>query len=265
MTRHAMTRTPPRTWDAENISRVSRRAGLWAGLGLVCAAAAALVALGWLPEWVRGGMATEGGPVEALSLLGWMVLVGMLVVHLPRQRTVRDRWHLGWLAVLASLAALRELDAHVLLNPEALGAWGVRYRIDWWLDAASPVVGRLGWALGGLVVAAAVVVPPFVFRARVIALLRRRDGASALAVLGAGLIAFGYASDDLFGRDLLLATPTMQLIEESAELAAVGVFVLMGRLVTGRPLAVREGRAGLSRSAGSSGRGMADAPQTEAA
>lgn len=64
--------------------------------------------------------------------------------------------HLRVALIITAVAAAREMDAHVLLNPETIGEFGVRYRIDWWLDGDVSFLRKLTWAaIAALAVAAA--------------------------------------------------------------------------------------------------------------
>ncbi|MEO1008235.1 MAG: hypothetical protein AAFX79_06690 [Planctomycetota bacterium] len=255
---HAVGRASPGDRGARTDASGDRIQGL-APIGVVWPPLAALAALlgvvlglaiaGWPAHW-SGGIAVEGGPIEGAQLWVWMLALLLLTRGMARGLrgevagwTGRDAWHLGWLMVLSGLAVLREFDAHVVLNPEVLGDWGVRYRLDWWLAADSPVLPRIAWAIAGALGVAAVVVPPVVFRARVFALLRRLDLASILMAAGVALVVAGYLSDDVLGRDQFVPTAYMQMIEEGAELVGVAFVLCAMRVVAARPLAVREGRA----------------------
>lgn len=87
----------------------------------------------------------EGGHIESMQV--GLLVVTAVVAFLFAQR-IKNRQSSSMtclLGVFALLAMARELDLHVWLNPEKLGDWGVRYRIDWWLDGQVPIKIKLVW------------------------------------------------------------------------------------------------------------------------
>lgn len=80
------------------------------GNALVLAATASVFALmaivGALPLSARKPLLTEGGPVETLSAIGYIVCIGLIVALWPRAET-RARWYFP---VVLALFAGRELD-----------------------------------------------------------------------------------------------------------------------------------------------------------
>ena len=208
-----------------------------------------------------GAIAAEDGPVEMAQVTMWCIAAACALLMFPRipddvtpvsaarvpagngdenaddnAPGTRDRaasWFTAWLGVMALLATARELDLHVVANPETLGAWGVRYRLDWWADFGVPIGPKLLWAGVFLVIGTAVVFPilrawPTLARA-----LKRRPLVLAMGVLsGLGLF-IGWAWDDLFREWTSAYGP---YIEEGAELmgswaylVAVGLLVWRGR------------------------------------
>lgn len=199
------------------------------------------------------GMFSENGVVETLQIVVWGVSA-LIAAHLAfRRRPLRDRVFGGWLAVVAALAVMRELDAHTMLNPETLGDWGVRYRIDWWLSGSAPVPARVLWVLVGAVVIGAAVAPFVWVRPKFVQLLRARDRAWLLFAAGAASVIGGYACDDLLGRDQFLPSAVTKSIEESLELLGVTLFALGVALHERLSLGEREALAARRLGVGASG------------
>ena len=193
---------------------------------LAAPAAAALAAAG-IAVWVafRGvpaGLLAEDGPLELVEAGAWFVCAFVAFAFGWRTPDARGKWGVALLGVLAVLAGLREIDAHIHLNPETLGPWGVRYRWDWWTSADSPVAPRILWLLVGAAVGAALLVPMIKARARPIHQLRTRHAGTWLFCLAAGALAAGWVLDDVL-RGMLAKEPA-KLAEELAELIGVGLY-----------------------------------------
>ncbi len=200
------------------------------------AGCAILVALHPNTEWVAG----ESGPIEALHIGVWAVsmLIAAAAFALHRDRV--SRLMDFWILTLAAAAFGRELDLHTLLNPGGiLGAYGVRYRIDWWLSVETPVTLRLAWGCVILAGLAALALPPLLTRAPTPRLLRAGDGASWTFLASLAFLFLGYASDDLLGRGQFLLSPVTMSIEETAESAGAILFALSAWISLRFPLGVR--------------------------
>lgn len=164
----------------------------------------------------------EGGLVETAQFWIW---VASALIALAIAFTARDperRAPLLALGVVAILAAARENDLHIYLNPETLGPYGVRYRIDWLLDGAVPIWLKGGWlaifALIGLIVVLTFrrAGPQFkqMFAARTL---------TALLLIGTFVfILIGYTLDDLMRG---IFSGRRGPFEESAELLAALLFL----------------------------------------
>jgi hypothetical protein len=190
-------------------------------------------------------MFSEGGLVETLQFGSWIMVALLAIFAALRHRGRRDASFALWVAVVAGVCALRELDAHIYLNPETMGSWGVRYRIDWWLDRDSPVLPRVAWALTGLVLACLVIVPLLIARPKPFVLLVAQDRAALCAVAGAVFLALGYAADDLIGRGLIVSRDVSKPIEEISELIGVLWIGTGVWLLSQQPLTARHARAKL--------------------
>ncbi|MEM1184502.1 MAG: hypothetical protein AAGI53_05820 [Planctomycetota bacterium] len=126
-----------------------------------------------------------------------------------------------WLGSLATLAAIRELDLHVVLNPENIHLLGlsadqaVRFRMDWWLSGETSIALRAAWA-GVFAVAGSLVVLPFAFARYPWPRRLLRGDRFAWCIVGSiGLLGAAFAGDDLL-RGLGLTG----LAEELTELLA---------------------------------------------
>jgi hypothetical protein len=178
-------------------------------------------------EWLYA----ENGIYESASVI---FLLGTVVVALAGLREVRSslsRVMLLWLAGLALVACGRELDMHVLVRPEYLGAMGMRFRLDWWIEDGPPNWLRLFW--GAIFIAAAL---PFAysawhFRRELSRLLHNlRDPSLQMLAMMAIFWGIGFVFDDLLRRVDEIPMSIKQTIEEFAEsmgalcllLAAIG-------------------------------------------
>lgn len=164
----------------------------------------------------------EGGPVETAQLVLWGVAATLAGAGAVRGRHPRRLVTL-WFGVICLLCFARELDLHEALNPETLGSLGVRYRLDWWVQAGAPLWLKLGWAVVFAAIGAAVVLPLLLGDPDAIRALRNRSASAWLFVIGCGLLAMGVALDDLLRDALPLAF--RQPLEESAELLGAGCFI----------------------------------------
>lgn len=185
----------------------------------------------------------ERGPIETLQIVAWGVgLVAGLWIAL-RGGEARNRVFAAWLSLLAALAVLRELDAHTLLNPQTMGDWGVRYRIDWWLSGSTPVLPRVLWLLFGAALITALVAPFLRVAPKFVKLLRARDGAWLLFAAGAAALFGGYACDDLLGRGQFVDPKYSKAVEEAMELLGATCFAAGVLGHKRKPLGIREARA----------------------
>jgi hypothetical protein len=127
------------------------------------------------------------------------------------------------LGVLALLAGLRELDAHIMLNPESLGSLGVRYRLDWWTDPGVPWVLKAGWGAVFVGVVASVLVPAVRSGSRPVRQLRAGHPATWLLAAAVALLGCGWAIDDLMRG--VLPAGWSKLVEESVELCGAVAYL----------------------------------------
>ncbi len=169
-------------------------------------------------------MFAEHGIIESAQLAAWAAAFLAGVGFLLKRPPPRERLFALWLCLVASLAALREMDAHTLLNPETLGAWGVRYRLDWWLSAGAPIGARMLWFVVGALMAGAVVASTARVASMFDELRRGHEAAWVLfALAGAGIVC-GYLLDDILGRGRIVPAVYTQGLEESLELAGAVLY-----------------------------------------
>jgi hypothetical protein len=131
----------------------------------------------------------------------------------------------GALSVLALLAALRELDAHIFLNPATIGEYGVRYKISWWLDSGVPLWLKLGWATLFLGVLFLLVFPALRLRHSAMRLLRNADPPLVLLLACFVFLTIGFGIDDLLRGSRRISFNTRQVIEEMSELIGALFFL----------------------------------------
>jgi hypothetical protein len=170
-------------------------------------------------------LSREGGVMEMLSLVCWAVAMWLAGVAFLKQRTSPDRLAAGWTGLLALLAFLRELDLHVALNPEVLGPYGVRYRIDWWLDGRVSFWLKLGWAVAFLALLFALLYPPWALRQRIFTLARQADPMVGLFFLAIAMSMIGFVFDDLLRKTKFFSVELRQTAEETSEMLGAAAFM----------------------------------------
>ena len=152
---------------------------------------------------------------------------------------LRGRAVLTWLGVLSALAFCREFDMHESLNPETLGAWGVRYRSDWWLDPEVSLGLKAAWASSAAVIGLLVTVPLLIARPSPFGQVFAAHPATLLLGFGVASMGCGYAMDDLLGRDQFISWTITEGIEESFELMGAALWMLGVACATRSPMLVR--------------------------
>ena len=214
--------------------------GVTLAVGIPVAIAAPLMGKSTLLE-------SEGGLLETLSWVAWLLAFAGSLWGALRAARSHDRSAAGLLGVLALMAGLRELDAHVWLTPVKIGEYGVRYKISWWLDARVPLWLKLGWAtlfLGGLLV---LVIPALRLRRSAMRLLRNADPSLVLLLCSFVCLAIGFGVDDGLRGSRLLSHKTRQVIEEASELIGALLFLWSVALECRAPWTSRSPAGGLVR------------------
>jgi hypothetical protein len=177
----------------------------------------------------------EGGVLETLSLVCWVLAFAISLWSALKAARFDDRLAGGALGGLALLAALRELDAHILLNPATIGEYGVRYKISWWLDTGVPLWLKLGWATLFLGVLFLLVFPGLRLRQSAMRLLRNADPPLVLLLACFVFLAIGFGIDDLLRGSRRISFNTRQVIEETSELIGALLFLLSASLQSRTP------------------------------
>lgn len=215
--------------------------------GMVAGAAGISVAVALVSAWLQGGdlLFREHGVLEVVSLGFWM-LSGLLGFALATRSTgPASRLMAAWTGWMSVLAALRELDLHGWLNPQHLGALGVRYRLDWWLNGDVSIWLRLGWAAAFLTVSVFALYPPVKLRRVLWRLVREGDAFTGLLVLAMGFLALGFVIDDLLRPVRFVSAETKRLIEETSETIGAGLFCVGVGLLWRKPIRSRLDQLGL--------------------
>jgi len=154
----------------------------------------------------------------------------------PNRR--RDLWFALWIGAASCLAALRELDLHVLLNPENIEVLGLRpeqamrYRLDWWTDGSVPGSLKLAWGALLAIVGMVLFIPLLLARVRWRRLLLGFDGFAWCVALGVVMLFAGMVADDLLRATGIGGTLALQTVEEALELCgSICILVAVGLLV----------------------------------
>lgn len=166
----------------------------------------------------------ENGPLEIVSWLCWLGAALVAVSTAVRTRSQPDRLVAIWIACVAVLAFLRELDAHILLNPERLGRFGVRYRADWWLNGDVSLWLKLGWATLAVALVIPLIYIPLKVRLPWLRMAWRGGAMAGLFFLGLTLLANGFVMDDLLRGVTIVTKDVRPLLEETSELLGALAF-----------------------------------------
>ena len=167
----------------------------------------------------------ENGMLEGLSVLLWCLsaLLGLWAAF--RRSTMDHRLLAFLLTTIAFLAALREVDAHIWLNPQHLGALGVRYKINWWLDSDVSLALKLGWALVFLALVCSVLYPLTKSWRTLWRSLLARETVPLLVLASIAFLGMGFALDDLLRHSSRIGPDTRQLMEETAEVLGAALYL----------------------------------------
>jgi hypothetical protein len=184
----------------------------------------------------------ESGPIEWLQIVCWIVALWAAGYAIVRAPTRRDVWNASWLAVLAALAIARELDLHETIDADHWKGYGVSFMLNWWTDPAVYWLRKAVWAVVFGVIGLGLAVPPLVVHAPGWRLLRRGDPGVWLIAVGVVWLAFGYAADDLLGRNQFVHERMSRAVEEAAELVGVGFIMCSLIYTTIEPLSRRIAR-----------------------
>jgi len=204
-----------RQWMRQTISQ---RFGYLAPTAMAAIVILAVVGLEYALSRSPANLHAENGPIEQMTLAAWLASTLTAAFAFKRHRGRHDRPAIAWLGTLSLLAALREADAHVLLNPAYLGQFGVRYRLDWFLSPNVSLPLRAAWLVLFATVALLLIMPVVLTRLPLGCLLCEGDAAAGLFLISILCLAVGYASDDLLRGTHLLPREILKAIEEVGEM-----------------------------------------------
>lgn len=173
------------------------------------------------------GLHAEGGIIEWLSFGCWIAAIVICCTALFRRGSRNERLAFWWCFMVSALAAARELDAQVLLNPEYLGPCGVHYMTRWFLSPEASIYLRLSWFFIFLVLGGILISPLIIKRTSLLRRIRSGDNTAGFFLLSIIGLATGFLFDDTLRKTAFLDTDVRQAIEEIAELLGV-IFFLMG-------------------------------------
>ena len=168
----------------------------------------------------------EDGPIEWLSFGCWAAGVVMCFLAFSRHSGRSDRLLFWWFFLICALAAARELDEQVLLNPQYLGQWGVHYKTRWFLSPEVDIRLKLFWFSVFLIFGGIIISPLIVLRKSILRLIRSGDVAAGLFLLSAIGLATGFVFDDILRKTTFLGGDLRQAIEEIAELLGAAYFLI---------------------------------------
>lgn len=182
-----------------------------------------------------GELQKEGGILESLSVLLWMLAAAIAIGAALQKRLVGNRGLAFWMGCVAGLAGLRELDLHVWLNPDHLGSWGVRFRLDWWWGGSASLWLKLGWATVFVVVAGLLTGPPLRLHRQLLRRLQAGEVVLGLLALSVIFLVLGFLIDDLLRAVRIFDHRSKQLFEETCELVGAAFYATSTLALWQRP------------------------------
>lgn len=209
----------------------------WAGsigLILILGITSAALAVRQLDE-----LYLENGPLENMAMALWLLSAFAAAAAYRRWTGRLDRVMAFWIVLISCLAALREADAQVLLNPAVIGRFGVHYRIDWLLDRETSLLLKLAYAGLAILVVFAVFSPLYLLRSRFWRLTRAGDAGVGMLIVAVAGIVIGYSLDDLLRGSPVMTKAVRQLVEESGEFLGAIAFLAGSLLLWKSPLSER--------------------------
>lgn len=211
----------------------------WSGIiGLVLVIAITIAAtIVQIPDMLY----REFGPLENMSVALWLLSAFAAAAAYRRWTSRTDRLVSFWIALTACLAALREVDAHTLLNPVVIGRFGIRFRIDWLLDPQVHILHKLTCIGLALIILGAILGPPIFMRSRCFRLFRTGDAGIGMLVVATACLGMGFVMDDLLRFTPLITKSTRMLIEESSECLGAFAFLACSLLLLKLPFSKRLG------------------------
>lgn len=215
----------------------------WVALSLAFVVLTLIIAAQFVPS--LRSLSQEGGLIEILSVISWGVTIAFSVGAAFRWQTLADRLLALWLGCLALLAGLRELDSHHALSPDHLGAYGVRFRISWWLDGNVNPALKVGWLAVFIALLAVLIYPPWKLRLPVWSMARRGNAMFGILILAFFFCGMGGFIDDQLRRTTFIPKDLRHLTEETSEMLGAMAFAVSTWLGWAFPLAAQVRSANL--------------------
>jgi len=172
---------------------------------------------------------SEDGIIETLSVIFWIGALLLCLWALFRRHDRHYRLIFIWLCLVCALAAARELDAQILLNPKYFGPYGVHYRIDWFFSNkfGVSILLKLIWGAIFIVAFVCLFAPLFILRRPIMRVIRNGDTAAGLFLLGITALAIGFINDDILRGTHFMSLDLREAIEETSEMLGA-IFFLVG-------------------------------------
>jgi hypothetical protein len=183
----------------------------------------------------------EDGVIEWLSFVCWIVSILICFKALSRSNNRIDSLLFCWVCLICVLAAARELDAQVLLNPKYLGEFGVRYKTKWFLSSEVSILLRLFWLSTFLTIGGIIIWPMVVMRKAILRMMRNGDAAAGFFLLSFIGSATGFVFDDILRNTTLFEIDLRQAIEETVELFGALFFLICIASLLWKPFSERIG------------------------
>lgn len=207
--------------------------------GLILVAVLILLSIAHMMSSKPSRLYAENGLIEWLSFVCWFLALLICFLALSRQYSRVDRLVFWWFCIIFFLAAARELDAQVLLNPKYFGQFGVHYKTRWFLSPEVNIYLKLFWLSFFTVLGGMIIFPVITQRNLIARLIRKGDNAIGFFLLGIIGLAIGFIFDDTLRKATFLDADVRQAIEETAEFLGATCFLIGIGLLSRKPFSER--------------------------
>ena len=175
-------------------------------------------------------LSREGGVIEMLSVGFWAVAIIFSLATIYRWRERNDRLLAICLGTVALLAGLRELDLHHALGPDVFGAYGMRFRIRWWLDGDVSFVLKVGWLIIFAILGMMLGYPPWKVRPPLLTAARRGNAMVGWFILAVFFCGLGGFIDDQLRGTTFISGDLRGLTEETSEMVGALAYAVSAGL-----------------------------------
>ncbi len=184
-----------------------------------------------MPDFSPATLFAENGLIEELSVIFWIVAFLLCILALFRRHDRFNQLIFSWFCLICGLAAAREIDAQVLLNPSHFGQYGVHYRTDWFFsnEFGVSIILKLAWGVVFIAALAFLVAPLIILHRPIMRLIRSGDTATGFFFLGTISLAIGFIMDDILRGSHLMSLNLRLGIEETSEMLG-SIFYFAGIL-----------------------------------